>query len=141
MNKEELLNELDSYFAARGTEEELQAQQIGDIKVYQVRGAILRADDRAEDHNVIFFVHKEGLPQESAYYAGDPIQFFWRKKVIDHITITNDWLGKVYSSKKPRAICTIFDSLSVGEKWILVTETAPDTYQVEDITGPILTDF
>ena len=60
------------------------------------------------------------------------------KKVVDYITVTNPWAGRVMIANKPKAICRVLQDVS-GEKWVLITETAPDTYTVEDIQGDILT--
>lgn len=139
MNKAELLAELDTYFATRGTES--LKRTLGDINIYQMRGAITRLNDRAEEHDIVFYVYKEGLGPEAAYYSGDPINFFWSLKVIDYITITNEWSGRVFSRTKPKAICRVLQDPAVGEKWVLIEETAPDTYSETDIVGDILTDL
>jgi len=149
VNKLELLAELDSHFAARMPEE--YKRSVGPavnpdlIKIYQVRGAIVRANDRAEEHDVVFYVYDEDGGSEHAYYSGDPINFFWRLKLIDHITITNEWNGRVFRSNKPTAICRVLQDPDVGEKWVLLTETDPDWATtpptIEDITGEVLTNY
>ena len=141
MNKQELLAELDTYFATRG-DDSLKRTLGPDIKVYHVRGAITRANDRAEEHDITFYVYKEGQgAAERAYYNGDPINFFWQLKIIDYITITNEWNGRIFFNQKPKAICRVLETAAEGEKWVLITETAPDTYSKEDITGEIITDL
>ena len=140
MDKQALLDELDTYFATRSTES--LKRTIGpDINVYQVRGAITRINDRAEEHDIVFYVYKEGEGGEAAYYNGNPINFFWRLKVTDYITITNIWNGIILRAVKPKAICYVLQDPAVGAKWVLVEETAPDTYSVTDIVGDILTDM
>lgn len=140
MNKLELLTELDTYFVARDTESE--KRTLGpDIRVYAVRGVIMRLGDKAEEHDVVFYVYKEGEGGEAAVYNGDPINFFWRLKVTDYITITNQWNGRTHRAVKPKAICRVLQDPAVGEKWILVEETAPDVYSETDIVGDILTDI
>ncbi len=141
MDKSELLAELDTYFAARDSP--TQKRSLGsDINVYQVRGAIVRLNDKAEEHDIVFYVYKEGTgPTERAYYNGDPINFFWSLKVIDYITITNEWSGRIFFRSEPKAICRVLQDPAVGEKWVLIEETAPDTYSVTDIVGNIFTDI
>lgn len=142
MNKLELLTELDDYFATR---EDPGAPKwtIGDINSYQLKGAIVRENDRAELHDVQFFVYKEGQgANEKAYYNGDPINFFWQLKLIDHITITNEWSGRVLFNQKPKAICRIIQDPAIGEKWVLIEETAPDVWAAPvEIIGEIITDL
>lgn len=142
MNKQELLTELDTYFVTRKTEQKLTDRTIGDTNVYNTRGTITRLADRAEEHDIVFYVEKEGTGvTEKAYYSGDPLNFFWRLKVLDYITITNQWSGRVFQATEPKAICRVLEDPAVGEKWVLITETSKDVFSVTDIVGDILTDI
>lgn len=140
MNKQELLDELDVYLATRN--QPTLRWAVGDINTYQLKGAIVRENDIAYFHDITFYVYKEGQGvDERAYYSGDPINAFWREKVMDYLNVTNNYAGRVFRARKPKAICRVLLTVAEGEKWVLITETAPDTYTMEDITGDIITDI
>lgn len=139
MDKAELLAELDTYYVVRTSDSFVRA--LGNINVFQVIGAIVRADDRAEEHSLLFYVYDEGGPGEVAYYSGDPINALWQRKVEDYITVTNEWAGRIFWSRKPKAVCLLIEDPAVGEKWAMITETAPDVYSKEDIAGAITIDL
>lgn len=142
VTKQDILDELDSYFAARGPANEIEARLGPDIKIYHVKGAIERLNNRAEEHDINFYVYKEGqVGIERAYYSGDPINRFWRMKVIDYITIENAWSGRIFMAQNPFAICRLLQDPAIGEKWVLIEETAPDVYSKTDIVGDIITDL
>lgn len=144
VTKQDILDELDSYFAARGPANEIEARLGPDIKIYQVRGAIERLNNRAEEHDINFYVYKEGQGvNERAYYSGDPINRFWQMKVVDYITITQQWSGRIFLAQKPFAICRLLQDPAVGEKWFLIEQTGfdPDIYTETEIVGSIITDL
>jgi len=135
-----LLDELDTYLATRN-EPDLK-WFIGDINTYHLKGAITRENDIAYFHDITFHVYKEGQGvDEKAYYSGDPINAFWRMKVVDYLNVTNNYNGRIFRAWKPKAIWRVLLTVAEGEKWVLITETAPDTYTMEDITGDIITDI
>lgn len=135
MDKSELLIELDIYFTARSSE--VLENTLGpNINVYHLQAALVRLNNVAQTHDIAFYVYKEGQGVlEKAYYAGDPLNHILTMKITDYINITNNWIGIVRFTKRPRAICKIIRDPLVGEEWILVTETAPNTYIVADIVG------
>lgn len=146
MNKQELLDELDTYLATRTVPNwDSPKRSFGDIEIYHIRGAALRVNDRVQEVDVDFYVYKRNLPQELAAYSGDPINAMWSDKIRDYIQVTNEWRGRIFRARKPSAICRILQDPAVGEKWVLIEETDPDWIanppSVTDIVGEILTDI
>lgn len=135
MNETELLSELDTYFTARSSPTEVPAQLGSSISKWHVVGALIRSNDMADAINVNYFKH---VPSGNVYYDNDIINHIFELKVRDYINVTAGWIGIVHYAKRPRSVCRVIRTAAVGEEWILVTETAPDTYTVEDITGTIL---
>lgn len=142
MNREELLAELDDYFVLREDPVKIAEKTLPNghlLRRYQVRGVLPQANNVVHYPIVEFWVYREGdVPQEAAYYDGDPINSFWRLKVVDYITVTNRWSGRVFFSCKPVAICRMLQDPAVGEKWVQVEEIAPDTFSVTDIVGDVI---
>lgn len=137
MDKSELLAELDTYFATKGSE--VSEGTLGsEINKYHILGALVRANDVAQEIIVNFYVYKEGQgAAERAYYSGDPLNTILRLKILDYINVTSGWVGTIYQTFRPRAICRVIQDPAVGEVWLLITETAPDVYTDEPIVNGI----
>ncbi len=144
MNQQELLNELDTYLALREDPEFVTTKTLSNgytLTKYLVRGAETLLNDVVHYPIIGYWVYREGEPQELAYYDSDPIEAFFRNKVRDYIEVTQGWVGTIFRSARPKAICRVLETALEGEKWVLITETAPDTYSVEDITGEIIVEI
>lgn len=133
MNKQELLAELDSFLALRDTEviHRTWNTEAGPINIYHTKGAFTRADDTTNITHIVFYVYKEGDPAEKAYYEGNPIASFWHLQVEDYI---HQWNGEVLRGHRPFALCRLIETAAEGEKYVLVTETAPGEFSKEDTT-------
>lgn len=138
MDKSELLAELNGIFLDK-TNERLADSRGSLTNSYEISGILERANNVSEQHEITFIVYNEGEIGETAHYVGDPLTHIFKMKILDYINITNDWIGYIYRAIRPRAICRIIQDPAVGEKWFLITETAPATYSVEEIAGTILT--
>ena len=136
MNESELLAELDTYFTTRSNQVQVDVQLGNDITYWHVKGALLRANSIVDVINVNYFIH---VPSGNAFYDNDTLGHVFELKMRDYINVTQPWIGAIHFAKRPRAVCRVIRDPLVGEEWILVTETAPDMYNVEDITGTVMT--
>jgi len=138
MNKNELLTELDLYLATMN--EPTAKWTVGEITCYSMKGAMVRANNIAQFFDITFYVYREGLPGENAFYSGDLIGAFWRCKLEDYL-ITSGYIYTIFRTNKPKAVCRIIETAAIGEKWVLVTEDPSDVWQVEDIVSDIIIDI
>lgn len=134
MDTVELLAEIDTFLALRESPIHLRDIQTSvghTIRQYQLKGVELLSNDRAHFVTVQYYVYQEGEPQERAYYIGDPIRQFWVNQVLDYLRPYN---GEILRAIRPLALAKIVESAEEGEKYVLVTETAPGEFIRENTT-------